>query len=188
VLLPIGTRSAVGSTIVQRIRISRFGGANGRCSGFEVRRRCRSSAQFMPRRTTNSIRSAISSRGKSTSRDALLPWPSGALSRHRSPLARWRLRCTPTSLRYFDAAGTRSPAGRVHATGNDFLGLSRRRSSACAREIRLLIQCSLSLRSNKRRHDFGLFRSGSRTPKPHHSAKRITFIGMRNWARVGHPI
>jgi hypothetical protein len=40
----------------------------------------------MPRCTTNSIRSAISSRGKSTSRDALLPWPSGAPSRHRSPL------------------------------------------------------------------------------------------------------
>ena len=39
---------------------------------------------------TNSIRSAISSRGKSTSRDALLPWPSGALSWHRSPLTRWR--------------------------------------------------------------------------------------------------
>jgi hypothetical protein len=36
------------------------------------------------------IRSAISSRGKSTSREALLPWLSGALSRHRSPLARWR--------------------------------------------------------------------------------------------------
>jgi hypothetical protein len=184
VLLPIGTRSAVGSTIVQRIRISRFGGANGRCSSFEVRRRCGSSAQFMPRRTTNSIRSAISSRGKSTSRDALLPWPSGALSRHRSPLARWRLRCTPTSLRYFDTAGTRSPAGRVHGMGNDFLGLSRHRSSACAREIRLLIQCSRSLR----RRDFGLFRSGSRMAKPHHSAKTINSIGMRNWARVGDPI
>jgi putative transposase len=31
-----GTRSAVGSTIAQRIRISRFGDANGRCSAFEV--------------------------------------------------------------------------------------------------------------------------------------------------------
>src|SRR5580692_5145293 len=91
VLLPSGTRSAVGTTIALRIRISRFGDASGRCSAFEVRRRCRSSAQCMPRCTTNSIRSAISSRGKSTSRDALLPWPSGALSRHRSPLARWVL-------------------------------------------------------------------------------------------------
>ena len=76
------------STTAQRIRISRFGDENGRWVAFEVWRRCRSSAQFTPRCTTNSIRSAISSRGKSTSRDALLPWPSGALSRHRSPLAR----------------------------------------------------------------------------------------------------
>ena len=103
---PIGTRSAVGSTIGRRIRISRFGDENGRCSAFEVRRRCRSSAQFMPRCTTNSIRSAISSRGKSTSRDALLPWLSGALSRHRSPLARWRSRCISTSLHDFDTAYT----------------------------------------------------------------------------------
>ena len=43
----------VGSTIAQRIRISRFGDANGRCSAFEVRKRCRDSAQFMPRCTTN---------------------------------------------------------------------------------------------------------------------------------------
>ena len=35
-------------TIARRIRISRFDDANGRCSAFEVRRRCRSSAQFMP--------------------------------------------------------------------------------------------------------------------------------------------
>ena len=42
----------------ERIRINRFGDANGRCSAFEVRRRFRSSAQFMPRCTTNSIRSA----------------------------------------------------------------------------------------------------------------------------------
>ena len=73
---------------------------------FRSRRRCRSSAQFMPRCTTNSIRSAISSRGKSTSRDALQPWLSGALSWHRSPLARWRSRCMSTSLRYFDTAST----------------------------------------------------------------------------------
>ena len=67
------------------------------------------SAQFMPRCTTNSIRSAISLRGKSTSRDALQPWLSGALSWHRSPLARWRSRCMSTSLRYLDTAGTPRP-------------------------------------------------------------------------------
>ena len=33
---PIGTRSAVGSTIARRIRISRFGDESGRCSAFEV--------------------------------------------------------------------------------------------------------------------------------------------------------
>ena len=33
---PSGTRSAVGSTIARRIRISRFDDGNGRCSGFEV--------------------------------------------------------------------------------------------------------------------------------------------------------
>ena len=73
-------------------------------SAFEIRRRCRSSAQFMPRCTTNSIRSAISSRGKSTRRDALLPWLSGALSRHSSPLSRERSRRMSISLRYFDTA------------------------------------------------------------------------------------
>ena len=31
-----GPRSAVGSTIAQRIRISRFGDANARCCAFEV--------------------------------------------------------------------------------------------------------------------------------------------------------
>lgn len=50
------------------------------------------------------IRSAISSPAKSTSRDALPHWLSGALSWHRSPLARWRSRCMSTSLRYFDTA------------------------------------------------------------------------------------
>jgi hypothetical protein len=35
-LLPSGTRSAVGSTIAQRIRINRFGDANRRDSAFEV--------------------------------------------------------------------------------------------------------------------------------------------------------
>jgi DDE domain len=71
---------------------------------FRSPKRFRSSAQFMPRCTTNSISSAISSRGKSTSKGALLPWPSGALSQHRSSLARWRSRCLSTSLRYFDTA------------------------------------------------------------------------------------
>jgi transposase-like protein len=47
-----------------------FGDANGRCSAFEALRRRRSSAHFMPRCTTNSIRSAISSPSKSPSRDA----------------------------------------------------------------------------------------------------------------------
>ena len=107
-----GRRSAQQS---QRIRISRFGDANGRCSAFEVCRRCRSSAQFMPRCTTNSIRSAISSRGKSTSRDALLPWPSGAPLRRRSTLARWRSRCMSTSLRYFDTAVERGAAALLLA-------------------------------------------------------------------------
>ena len=77
-----------------------------RFRSLKTRRRCRSSAQFMPRCTANSIRSAISSRGRTTRRDALLPWPSGVLSRHRSPLARWRSRCVSTSLRYFDTAVT----------------------------------------------------------------------------------
>jgi len=34
----------------------------------------------------------------------LVTRPSGALSRHRSPLARWRSPCISTSLRYFDTA------------------------------------------------------------------------------------
>ena len=99
-------RHEVGGRLNNRAENShqRFGAANGRCSAFEVGRRCRNSAQFTPRCTTNSIRSAISSRGKSTSRHALLPWPSGAPSRHRSPLARWRSRCRSTSLRYLDTA------------------------------------------------------------------------------------
>ena len=35
-VLPSGTRSAVGSTIAQRTRISRFDDANGLCSAFEA--------------------------------------------------------------------------------------------------------------------------------------------------------
>src|SRR5580700_3489680 len=72
----------------------------------------------MPRCTTNSIRSAISLRGKSTSRDALQPWLSGALSWHRSPLARWRSRCMSTSLRYLDTA-----VARFEIEGNELAAL-----------------------------------------------------------------
>ncbi len=71
---------------------------------FRSVKRSRSSAQFTHRCTTNSIRNAISSRGKSTTRDALLPWPSGALSRHRSLFTKWSSPCMSTSLRYFDTA------------------------------------------------------------------------------------
>jgi hypothetical protein len=49
-----------------------------RCSPFGVRRRCRTLAQFMARCATNSIRSAISSRGKSKKQ------------RHSDALAEWR--------------------------------------------------------------------------------------------------
>src|SRR6185437_15530652 len=35
-----------------------------------------------------------------------VPWPSGTLSQHRSPLGRWRSRCMSTSLRYFDTANS----------------------------------------------------------------------------------
>jgi hypothetical protein len=48
----------------------------------------------------NQFKSGAPSRHEAT----LLPWPSGALSRRRSPRARWQSRCTPTSLRYFDTA------------------------------------------------------------------------------------
>ena len=63
-------RHEVGGRLNNRAESSRFGDANGRCSAFEVRSHCRSSAQFTPRCTTNSIGSAISSRGQSKSRDA----------------------------------------------------------------------------------------------------------------------
>ena len=99
--------------IARRIRVSHFDDATGRHNAFEVRRRCTSSPQFMARCTTNSIRSSISLRGKSTSRGALLPWPSGALSRHRSPLARRRPRCMATSLHHFDTASRFGQTGRI---------------------------------------------------------------------------
>jgi hypothetical protein len=131
----VAERHEVGGRLNNRAENShsRFGDANGRCSAFEVRRRCRSSAQFMPRCTTNSIRSAISSRGKSTSKDALLPWPSGALSRHRSPLARWRSHCISTSLRYFDTAVASRP-----------FSLSRSRQPA-QRRLAIVLQTTLML-------------------------------------------
>ena len=56
---PIARRSAAGSTIAPRIRISRFDDESGPCSAFEASRRCRNSALFMPRSTTISITSAI---------------------------------------------------------------------------------------------------------------------------------
>jgi transposase-like protein len=58
---------------------------------FEVRGRCRSSAQFTPRLTTISIRSGISLPCRSTSRDARPHWRSGAPLRRRSSIARGRI-------------------------------------------------------------------------------------------------
>ena len=55
---------------------------NGKpCSGFEARRRCKNSAQFMLKSTTISIRSAISSIARSTNNGEPARWPIGALSR-----------------------------------------------------------------------------------------------------------
>jgi hypothetical protein len=42
----------------------------------------------------------------------LLPWPSVALSRHKSPVARWRPRCMSTSLWHFDNASSPPQSGR----------------------------------------------------------------------------
>ena len=72
--------------------------------------------------TYNSIRSAISSRGKSTSRDALLPWPSGALSPHRSPLARSRSHCMSTIPCYFDRPSKRRCVDPLDASAEDRFG------------------------------------------------------------------
>jgi hypothetical protein len=47
---------------------------------------------------------AISSRGKSTSRDARPHWRSGAPSRHRSSFERGRVPYESTNRRYFDNA------------------------------------------------------------------------------------
>ncbi len=54
---------------------------------FEARRRCKNSAQFMPRSITISIRSAISSLAKITNKDEPARWPSGVLSRPKDASA-----------------------------------------------------------------------------------------------------
>jgi hypothetical protein len=56
------------------------------------------------RSTTNSIRSAISSPAKSTSRDALPHWPNGAPSRPNGRLGLGVLRPTQTTGHYYDKA------------------------------------------------------------------------------------
>jgi transposase-like protein len=48
---------------------------------FRSMKTLQNSAQFMPRSTTISIRSAISSPAKLTNKDEVAHWPSGALSR-----------------------------------------------------------------------------------------------------------
>jgi hypothetical protein len=58
----------------------------------------------MPRSTTISIRSAISSPAKFTSRDALPHWPSGAPSRRKCRLRVGVLRHAQTTCRYSDKA------------------------------------------------------------------------------------
>jgi hypothetical protein len=88
----------------------------------------------MPRCTTNSIRSAISLRGKSTSRDALHPWLSGALSWHRSPLARWRSRCMSMSLHYLDTAARR-PSSEANSQACGPLSAPVRRPAMSAARI-----------------------------------------------------
>src|SRR5271170_1941863 len=80
-------RLVVASTIGWKTRISPSDDENEPCSGFEARRRCKNSAQFTPRCTIISIRSAVSSRARFTNRDARLRWPSGAPLRRRSPSA-----------------------------------------------------------------------------------------------------
>jgi transposase-like protein len=101
---PIASRSAAGSTIARRIHISRFDDGNGPCSGFEAGRRCRNSVQFMPKSTTISIRSAISSRAKSTNKGALPHWPSGAPSQLECRLRVSALRHAQRTCRYSDNA------------------------------------------------------------------------------------
>src|SRR5271157_3859469 len=102
--MSIARRSVAGSTIARRIRINRFDDENGPCSGFEARRRCKNSAQFMLRSTTTSIRSAISSLAKLTRNDEPARWPSGAPSRPNGRLGLGVLRHTQTTGRYSDRA------------------------------------------------------------------------------------
>ena len=53
---------------------------------FRSRRHCKSSARFMPRSTTISIRSAISSPARFTNRRRTARWPSGAPSQPNNRL------------------------------------------------------------------------------------------------------
>jgi hypothetical protein len=79
--MPTATRSVAASTTGRRILIRRFDDESALCSGFEARRRCKNSAQFMLKSTTISIRSAISSIARSTNNGEPARWPIGALSR-----------------------------------------------------------------------------------------------------------
>src|SRR5208337_2131857 len=67
-------------------------------------RRCKNSAQFMPRSTTISIRSAISSPARFTNKGAPPRWPSGAPSRPNRRLGLRLLRPTQTTCRCSDKA------------------------------------------------------------------------------------
>src|SRR5208337_2012779 len=67
-------------------------------------RRCKNSAQFMPRSTTISIRSAISSPARFTNKGAPPRWPSGAPSRPNRRLGLRVLRPTQTTCRCSDKA------------------------------------------------------------------------------------
>ena len=101
----------VGSTIALRIRINRFGDANGRCSGFEVRRRCRSSSSSSCPGAQPLQSGAPSRHEASLQAETLCCLGRVARSqRHRSPLARWRSRCMSMSLRYFDSARRADPS------------------------------------------------------------------------------
>ena len=103
--MPTATRSVVGSIIARRIPISRFDDESAPCSGFEARRRCKNSAQFMLRSTTISISSAISSLARSTNNGEPVRWPSGGPSRPNGRLDLSVLRRPPTTCRYSDKAG-----------------------------------------------------------------------------------
>jgi hypothetical protein len=59
------------------------------------------------------IQSGSPSRDEGPPQDTRLPWPSVALSRHKSPVARWRPRCMSTSLWRFDNASSPLRAGVI---------------------------------------------------------------------------